>query len=262
MSTIVLGVVLMVLAIGLRTSPFDPLLVVRQPWLAARAMAAMFVVMPLLVLLLVRVLPLRPGVGAALLGLAVAPMLPPWAKKGIAVGGKGDYVLGLQILASLVAILVVPAMIWVARRVFEVDTPLDPWAIEKVLLVTVGVPLAAGIGLARAWPGAAPRMAALSDRIGLVILLLGVAALLFARWRAIVDVFGQGTLVVTLLVIASGLLVGHVLGGPDPGNRGALATATASRHPGVALVLASTACPAPSRRSSERSSSTCSPAWR
>jgi len=240
---IVLGIVLVVLAIGIRAGPVDPSRVLSDPWLAARAMASMFVVMPLFVLLLVALLPLRPGVGAALLALSVSPMLPPWAKQGLAVGGKGDFILGLQGLATCVSVVAVPAMIWLVRQVFQVDTPLTPWALEQVLLVTVVVPLAAGMGLAQLWPGAAPRIAARCDRVGLAIILLGVAVVLVGSARAIVDVLGRGTLVAAAVVVGVGLLVGHLLGGPEPGNRGALATATAARHPGVGLVLATSALP-------------------
>jgi len=45
-------------------------------------------------------------------------------------------------------------------------------------------------------------------------------------------------LIAIVVIVGFGMLVGHLLGGPDPGNRGALATATASRHPGIALLLA------------------------
>jgi len=76
-----------------------------------------------------------------------------------------------------------------------------------------------------------------------VVLLLGVVVLLIVHGRAILAVIGQGTLVVTVAVVAFGLLVGHLLGGPDPGNRGALASATVSRHPAIALLLASGAFP-------------------
>ena len=61
------GVVLLVIAIGLRVRLRQPLLVVRQPKLALRAVVAMYGVLPLFVLLVVELLPLRPGVGAALL---------------------------------------------------------------------------------------------------------------------------------------------------------------------------------------------------
>ena len=190
---LLLGVVLLVIAIGIRARLEEPLLLLRRPGLALRAMVAMYVVVPAFVLVLVWLVPLREGVGAALLGFAVSPVLPPWAKKGAAVGGQTDYVIGLQVLSSGVALLVIPLMIWIVYGVFGVRTPLDPMAVEQVLLVTVAAPLALGMGLARLFPGAAPRLAALADRVGGVVLLLGVVVLLFARGRAILAVIGQGT---------------------------------------------------------------------
>ena len=240
---LLLGIVLLVVAIGLRARLEEPLLLLRRPALALRAMVAMYVALPVFVLVLVWLLPLREGVGAVLLGFAVSPVLPPWAKKGAAVGGQTDYVIGLELLSAGVALLVVPLMIWIVYRVFGVETTLEPMAVEQVLLATVAVPLALGMGLARLWPGAAPRLAALADRAGTVVVLLGAVVLLVVHGRAILGVIGQGTLIVTVAVIAFGLLVGHLLGGPDPGNREALASATVSRHPAVALVLASGAFP-------------------
>jgi BASS family bile acid:Na+ symporter len=240
---LLLGIVLLVVAIGIRARLEEPLLLLRRPALALRAIVAMYVALPVFVLVLVWLLPLREGVGAVLLGFAVSPVLPPWAKKGAAVGGQSDYVIGLELLSAGVALLVVPVMIWIVYRVFGVKTTLEPMAVEQVLLATVAVPLALGMGLARLWPGAAPRLGALADRAGTVVLLLGAVVLLIAHGRAILGVIGQGTLIVTVAVIAFGLLVGHLLGGPDPGNREALASATVSRHPAIALVLASGAFP-------------------
>ncbi len=240
---LLLGVVLLVVAIGIRARLEQPLLLLRRPALALRAMVAMYVALPAFVLLLVWLVPLQEGVGAALLGFAVSPVLPPWAKKGAAAGGQTDYVIGLQVLSTGVALLVIPLMIWIVYRVFGVETALDPLAVEQVLLVTVAAPLALGMGLARLWPGAAPRLAALADRVGGVVILLGAVVLLVAQGRAILGVIGQGTFVVTVGVIGFGLLVGHLLGGPDPGNRGALASATVLRHPAIALLLASGAFP-------------------
>ncbi|MEB3324896.1 MAG: hypothetical protein VKM17_06115 [Cyanobacteriota bacterium] len=240
---LLLGVVLLVMAIGIRTRLERPLLLLRRPALALRAMVAMYVALPAFVLLLVWLMPLREGVGAVLLGFAVSPVLPPWAKKGVAVGGQDDYVIGLQVLSSVVALLVVPLMILIGDKVFGVQTRLAPLAVEQVLLVTVAAPLALGLGLARLWPGTAPRLAALADRVGGVVLLLGAGVLLLLRGRAILEVLGQGTLLITLAVVAFGLLMGHSLGGPDPGNRAALASATVSRHPAIALLVATGAFP-------------------
>jgi len=54
---------------------------------------------------------------------------------------------------------------------------------------------------------------------------------------------GEGTVLLILVVIVFGLLFGELLGGPDRSIRGALASATVSRHPAIALLLASGAFP-------------------
>jgi len=240
---LLLGVALLVVDIGVRARLQEPLLLLRRPALALRAMLAMYGALPAFVLLLVWLLPLREGVGAVLLGFSVSPVLPPWAKKGAAVGGHADYVIGLQLLSTGLSLLVVPLMIAIAYRLFGVVTVLQPLAMELVLLVTVAIPLALGIGLARLYPNAAPRLGALAERLGSFLILIGAIALLIAHGQKIVGVIGQGTVIVTIVVIAFGLLVGGLLGGPDPGNRRALASATVCRHPAIALLLASGAFP-------------------
>jgi bile acid:Na+ symporter, BASS family len=240
---LLLGVVLLVLAIGLRARPHESLLLVQRPELGVPAMVTMFVLQPAFVLLLVWGLDLQKGVGAALLAFSVAPVLPPWAKKGYALGAASGYVIGLEILATVASIVVVPVMIWIVNAVFGVQTARDPWSVEIMLLVTIGLPLAAGMGFAKVKPALAPRLAFLADRAGTIVLLIGGVVLLVARGRNIVDVTGRGTIVVSVLVIAFGLLAGHLVGGPDAGRRGALASANVSRHPGVALLLASSAMP-------------------
>jgi BASS family bile acid:Na+ symporter len=229
---LVAGIVLIVFAIGVRARIENPLLLVRRPALALRAMVAMFVLLPLFALMVTRLLPLQQGVGAALLGVAVSPMLPPWAKTASKVGAKDDYVFGLQVIATVFSIFVVPVMLWLVELVFDVRATFNPFAFSMVLLVTVGLPMALGLATGRYRPGSAPRLADLTERGGNVLLVLGVIGLLVTR-----------TLLAILAITGFGLLVGHLLGGPDPGNRGALATATASRHPGIALLLASEVFP-------------------
>jgi BASS family bile acid:Na+ symporter len=73
--------------------------------------------------------------------------------------------------------------------------------------------------------------------------MFGAVLLLIVHGREMLGAIGQGTLFAIVAVVAFGLLVGHLLGGPDPGNRGALASATVLRHPAVALLLASGAVP-------------------
>jgi BASS family bile acid:Na+ symporter len=233
------GVLLLVVAIGIGVPPGWPLLLQRRPWLALRAMGAMYVGMPAFVLLLVWLLPLHGPVSAALLGLAISPVLPPWGRKAALVGGRSNDIIGLQLLSSGTAVLLIPLMIWLVEHLFRVQTTLDPLAVELVLLVTVAVPLAVGIGIARWAPQPAARLAVLADRVGSMLLLLGGVLLTVLRGSAILGVIGQGTLVAIAAVVIVGLLLGHALGGPDPRTRGVLASATVYRHPAIALILAS-----------------------
>jgi BASS family bile acid:Na+ symporter len=203
----------------------------------------MFVLQPAFVLLLVWALDLRKGVGAALLGFSVAPVLPPWAKKAYAMGGATDFVIGLEVLATIASVFVVPVMIVIVNGVFGVQTAVDPWAVELMLLVTIALPLAVGMGVGQLRPASAHRLAFLADRAGTIALVVGGVVLLVARGRDIVAVTGRGTIVVSVFIIGFGLLMGHLLGGPDRDKRGALASANVSRHPGVALLLGSSALP-------------------
>jgi BASS family bile acid:Na+ symporter len=240
---LLLGVVLMVVGIGARVQLEDPLLLLHRPRLALRSLMAMYVLFPAFVLLLVWLLPLKQGVGAVLVGFAVSPVLPPWAKKGTALGARADYVIGLQLLSTAVCLVMVPLMIAIAERLFGVATYLEPRAMEIVLLATVLLPLGLGIGLGRVFPHTAPRLAAVADRLGSVVLLLGALVLLGVHGPKMLAVIGEGTVLLILIVIVFGLLFGELLGGPERGIRGALASATVSRHPAIALLLASGAFP-------------------
>lgn len=240
---LLLGVVLLVVSIGARVQLDEPLLLLRRPTLTLRSLLAMYVLFPALVLLLVWLLPLRQGVGAVLLGFAVSPVLPPWAKKGTALGARGDYVIGLELLSTAVSLLVVPLMITLAERLFGVATNLEPGSMVTVLLATVVIPLVLGIGCGHFMPRSAPRLAAVADRLGSVVLMLGALVLLAVHGPKMLAVIGEGTVLAIMVLIVSGLLFGELLGGPDRRIRGALGSATVSRHPAIALLLASGAFP-------------------
>ena len=240
---LLLGVVLLVFGIGARAQLEEPLMLLRRPQLTLRSLLAMYVLYPALVLLLVSQLPLRQGVGAVLVGFAVSPVLPPWAKKGTALGARADYVIGLELLSAAVSLLVVPLMIEIVERLFGVTTSLDPRAMVMVLLATVVLPLGLGMGFAKLFPRSSPRLGAVADRVGSLVVLVGAVGLLGIHGPKILALIGEGTVLLILVVIVFGLVFGELLGGPDRGIRGALASATVSRHPAIALLLASGAFP-------------------
>lgn len=231
------GIVLIVVAIGLRARPADTLYLIHNPSLGLRAMVAMFVAVPAFVLFVTWAFPLDPAVRAALLALAVSPMPPILPNKEAKVGGNADYAIGLQVLATVVSILVVPLMLFLVERIFGVSGNFDPIAIAKLLIITVGAPLAVGMALGHFLHDQRDRLAGHAARLGAILLATGVVFILIAAWPAMGALIGGGALAVAAATIIFALAAGHLLGGPDEGNRGALAVACAARHPGVAIAL-------------------------
>ena len=69
-------------------------------------------------------------------------------------------------------------------------------------------------------------------------MLVGAVCILAVTYRGAWALIGDGTLLAFAVFILVGLLVGHLLGGPDPDSRVVLALSTACRHPALALAIA------------------------
>ena len=234
---IVSGIALNVVAIGVRARPQDALALLRQPALAVRAMVAMFLFVPGFVLLITMIFDLPRPVPAVLLALSVAPMPPLISNKELKAGGDPDYAIGLQMLATVFSIVAVPAMMMLAGAVFGQRYPFQPTALVTVLTMTVAAPMLIGMAIGHFFPAWRASVGLWAGRIGLAALGAGAIALLAARGSDIIDRLGDGTLLVTVVVTAFALAVGHLLGGPKEGNRTALAITCAARHPGVAITV-------------------------
>ena len=240
---LVAGIFLIVVSIGLRARPADTLALVRQPMLGVRAMVAMFVAVPAFVLAITAFFPIDPALRTALLALSVSPMPPILPKKEIKAGGDGDYAIGLQVLATLVSIAVVPVMLFAAAAVFGVEGRFPAMAMSKTLAITVGVPLAIGIAVGSVLPQHRDVIATWAGRLGIAALAIGGVAVLISQFERIYAQIGDGVLLMTAAITGFALFVGHMLGGPDEGNRSALAVAASARHPGVAITLATAVLP-------------------
>jgi BASS family bile acid:Na+ symporter len=203
-----------------------------------RALLAMGVIVPVVAAVVAAVFDLYPPVEIALLLLAVSPVPPILPGKQLKLGGHASYVYGLLVTAALFAIVLAPLMIEVLGRVFQRDAHIAPVAIAKVVLITVLAPIVAGLAVRHFAPAFAERMAPLVTRLGTALLVLGLLPILVTAWPGIVSLIGNGTILAIAAVVVAGLIAGHVLGGPDPDDRTALAIASSMRHPGVALAIA------------------------
>jgi BASS family bile acid:Na+ symporter len=115
-----LAVAVIILAIGMRSTVGDVTYLWRRPGLLLRSVLAMYVLVPLATLALVKVLTPTPAVEVGLLVVAVsagAPMLP----RRLVNIGDGTYIFSLVVTSSLLAILLMPA--WLAVLGPRFDDP-------------------------------------------------------------------------------------------------------------------------------------------
>ena len=174
----------------------------------------------------------------ALVALAVSPIPPLLPNKMVKAGGTNSYAIGLLIAAGLLAIIFVPLAMEVVEQVRGVPLQMSMASIAKVVFITVLLPLGVGIAVHKFAPALAERMAKPIAQISGIALLACMVAILFSAAPAIWTLIGNGTVIALAAFVLVGLTIGHLLGGPAPENRTSLAISTASRHPGIAIVLA------------------------
>jgi BASS family bile acid:Na+ symporter len=234
---IISGIVLLVLSIGLSAPPGSIRAGFGRPAAVGRAMVAMYMLFPLVAIALAVLLPLEPYARTALLALAVSPIVPVLPLKEQKAGASADYALALQVAAAVVALAAAPAMALLAGALTGREVEVDGMGMVRITLLTVVVPLLAGIGIAAVAPALAPRLVRPVQIAG-AVLVGGVLLLLLPRLAPLLlSVASFPTLAAIVLLTAAGMAIGHAMAGPPIGQQRGLALATAARHPGVAIVL-------------------------
>jgi len=216
---------------------------IRRPGLLLRSLLAVFVIMPAIAVTLARLCDFRHSVEVALIALSISPVPPLLPKRELKAGGQDSYGLALMAILALLSIAVAPLAAGILERVFGHPLTVAPGAIAVLAFKTVLLPLAIGMIVHATVPGLAEKIekpVALVANVLLavtgLVLLVGVAPALWA-------LIGQGTLVAMTIFAVAGLIVGHLMGGPEPSHSVVLALSSACRHPAIAIAIAAAAFP-------------------
>jgi predicted Na+-dependent transporter len=229
-------------ALGLDQSVQGVTALWRQPRLLARSLLAILVLVPLVALLVTWLLPgLTPAAHDAILFMAAATSAPFVVRKAIGkVPTASSYAVSLQITVAALAIVTVP--ITVALLGLGRIAPLEVAAqVFKVQLIALGVGL-----LVRHWrPALAERLVRPLSLLAILLLVaITLVVAIFAGERFVEHLNGPAVLAIAVLVVCS-IAIGHLLGGPRPDTRIALALIAATRNLGLALLLAKAILPEP-----------------
>ena len=228
---------LIALALGMRCAPGEALFLFREPRLLLRSLLAMNVVLPIVAVLLATTTNLHPAVRVALVALAVSPVPPVLPGKHLKLGARDAYLYGLLVAISILSIVLIPVTMALLGGLFGRVARIEPGMVARVVAGSVLAPLAAGMLIRHLWPAFAAKASSIASTIGTLVLVAALLVVLTSAWPRFGALIGDGTLLALMVFAAIALLVGHAFGGPDEDDRTVLALATASRHPGVAIVI-------------------------
>lgn len=223
--------------LGARFSDVAALL--RRPALLARSLLAVLVIAPALAIVLVRMLDLKPEVAIAIVALSISPLPPLLPNRGAKAGGEPEYGLALVVILAVLAVPVILASAEVLQLLFGRDYATTPWAIARLLILSVLAPLSAGMAVARFRPSTAVRLAKPLRQVQRWLLPTAMIALVVSAAPAMWTLIGNHTLITLGAFVIGAFTVGNLLGGADRRYAAVLAMATSCRHPATALTLAS-----------------------
>jgi bile acid:Na+ symporter, BASS family len=228
----------LVFSIGASSSFSDLLYLWRRPGLLLRSLLGMYVLVPLVAVILVAVVPLGAIAKATLLVLAVsggAPLLP----RKLGRLGSDAYVFSLVVTSSLLAIVLVPAWLNLLGRHFGIAGNVTSLRAAKVIGMAFLLPLALGLLTRVIAPAVCARFAPRLLSVLTGALLVLALVLIASRFPLMLQLHWIDVAALVGLLLAA-LAIGHALGGPIAGDRTALAIACATRHVGLAVLVAVT----------------------
>lgn len=239
---------LVILGYGLTARFSDVRYLLRLPDLLVRSLVSVFLAAPVIATVLVGVLDLEPQAAIALVTLSVSPLPPLLARRDEKAGEQSQYGLALVILLVVLAVPVIVVAPPLLGHVFGHQYVASPRAAAELVVVSVLVPLLAGMAIRSRRPGIAARIehpVDLAQRgalpVAMILLLVAAGS---STWKLLAD----ATLVAMVLFVGSMILIGHVLGGPDRPSAAVLAFASSCRHPATAVTIASATIPNPDGR--------------
>lgn len=226
-------VVSSMLAMGLNLTAAQILAPLRDFGLVLRALAANFVLVPVVALLIRLVIPMDEALGIGLILLATAAGAPFLPKLAQAARDSAALSVGLMVLLMVTTVAYVPLVLPLLLPGVEVN----PLEIARSLVLLMLLPLGVGLLLkARYEVLAASLQPAMTQASS--ISLLGVFVLMLAlNFRTVIGTIGSGAIIAALLLIALSFVAGYVLGGSASGS--VVGLGTAQRNVSAAMVVAS-----------------------
>lgn len=233
-----ISIAAIVLALGMSATWANATYLFRHPRLLARSVLARNVITPLLAIALIAIFPFPAPVAITIGVLAATPVPPTLPGSLLKQGGRDCYVFGLLTSQTVLAVITAPLTVRVIGAIFGAKARFPASQVAKLVVLAILVPFGVGIALRHFFFERAEHAGHILGKVGNVVLIVAIIPLLIFAFSALLTLIGEGVLAGLTALVLIGLAAGHLLGGPNEHDRTALAMATASAHPGIAIAIA------------------------
>lgn len=209
----------------------------RQLWKVLRALAVNFVLVPLLAYAVLQMIPLERPLAVGLFLVAAAAGAPFLVK--LSQLADSDVALSTTLLLVLLpaTVIYMPAVVPLVLPEADVGAA----AIAMPLLLTMLLPLAAGLAAHEYFTGAALRLQPLMSKLANLALLVLMAATVLSNLREVLVILRTPAILAALIFLGGAFLIGYLAGGPGRASKEVLGLGTAQRNIGAATVVATQA---------------------
>lgn len=205
----------------------------RNVSLVFRALAANFILSPLLAFALAKVIGLDQQLATGLFILGVAAGAPLLAKFAELAKGDLAFTLGLMVLLMVVTIIYAPLVL----PLLMPDVQIDVWGMIRSLVLTMLLPLAAGLFIKARYESLAESLSPYMSQASSLTLMMQLVLGLFLTVGDLLGVIGTGAILAALLFLAGNMVFGWLLGGPGRDTRVVVTVGTAQRNVSAAMLI-------------------------
>lgn len=223
--------------LGLAIVPGEFRWVFHHPSFLLKGLFSVLVAVPALAWLVARALDLPRPAEVGIMLMAISPGAPVALRRSLGAGGHRSFAPALQIAVAVFAVVSMPLWIAAFDEYYGANATADPRHLARQVFTAQLLPLSLGMLMRRLAAARAAWLEPRLRRVGGVLLVILLVLALINIWQVVVDA-GLRVSFAIALATALALLVGHLLGGPDPATRTATAISTAARNPGLALLVA------------------------
>lgn len=228
-----------VFAYALRARAEDLRGILREPRLLILSLLAIFVLTPALAIALVETIELPTQAAVALVAISLSIIPPLLPQKELAAGGDRPYAIGLTVSSAVLAVVIVPYQVHLLGEITDKPYGVPTLEVASAVLSLVVAPLVLGALAQMRWPDLAERFSEPATKAAGAVTGVALVVVMVVTLPIVLDLVSVRVVLAFFLFNVGALAIGHLVGGPDPGRAVVLGLSCASRHPSIALTIAS-----------------------